>query len=232
MSNPKRDRRPPMGILCKRIGYFFDNDQLLQEALTHRSAGARNNERLEFLGDSVLGMVIAAELFKRQPDAAEGDLSRLRAALVRGTTLAEIGRDLDLGDYLVLGSGEMKSGGFRRDSILAGTVEAILGAVYMDAGFDKAEKSIQRLFKSRLENLPNRDELKDPKTRLQEVLQAKGLPVPVYVVLEVTGQQHNQKFKVSCEVKGGTKTVEGNGGSRRKAEQNAAERMLEVMNNV
>lgn len=224
-----RARRPKLSVLCKKLDHQFEDEALLNEALTHRSAAARNNERLEFLGDSILGVVISAELFRRRPQSPEGDLSRLRSHLVRGTTLAEIGRDLDLGSYLILGSGEMKAGGHRRASILAGTVEAVLGAIYMDAGFDVAEASIQRLFASRLDSLPDTDNLKDPKTRLQEWLQSRSLSLPSYAVLEVTGEQHNQRFRVQCLIPHHGKPVEGEGGSRRKAEQQAAQLMLEVL---
>ncbi|MCP5142407.1 MAG: ribonuclease III [Chromatiales bacterium] len=223
MSRP----RPPIDRLAQRFGHQFDNVGLLEEALTHRSASSRNNERLEFLGDSILGMVIAAELFRRRPGGNEGEMSRLRAYLVRGTTLAQIARSLDIGDYLLLGSGEMKAGGHRRDSILAGTVEAILGAIYIDAGFAKAERCIQALFAQRLNELPDADGLKDAKTRLQEWMQSFGLGLPTYEVLEVSGAQHNQQFRVACRVEGPRGAIiEGWGRSRRKAEQAAAELML------
>lgn len=219
--------RPPSARLAKRFDHEFTDPALLDEALTHRSAASRNNERLEFLGDSILGMIIAAELFRRRPGADEGEMSRLRAFLVRGTTLAQIARDLEIGDYLRLGSGELKAGGHRRDSILAGTVEAILGAIYLDAGFAEAERCIQRLFASRLGELPDAQDLKDPKTRLQEWLQSRGLALPGYEVLEVSGEQHNQRFRVVCRVQDDAgHALEGEGRSRRKAEQAAAKAML------
>ncbi|MCB1734578.1 MAG: ribonuclease III [Gammaproteobacteria bacterium] len=219
-----RDARQPMERLARAFGHEFANRDLLEEALTHRSAAGRNNERLEFLGDSILGMVVAAELFRRRSDADEGEMSRLRSFLVRGTTLAQIARDMEIGDFLRLGSGEMKAGGHRRDSILAGTVEAILGAIYMDAGFAKAERCIQDLFADRLANLPDAAGLKDPKTRLQEWLQSNGQSLPTYDVLDVTGAQHKQHFRVACRA--GDTVIEGAGRSRRKAEQAAAELML------
>lgn len=225
-----RDARPPIERLAHRFGHEFADRELLEEALTHRSAASRNNERLEFLGDSILGMVVAAELFRRRTQADEGEMSRLRSFLVRGTTLAQIARDLEIGDYLRLGSGELKAGGHRRDSILAGTVEAILGAIYMDAGFAKAEQCIQALFANRLADLPDADGLKDPKTRLQEWLQSHGRSLPNYDVLEVTGEQHKQHFRVACRA--ADSVIEGTGRSRRKAEQAAAELMLSHLQSV
>ncbi|MDH5611381.1 MAG: ribonuclease III [Gammaproteobacteria bacterium] len=209
--------------LIGRLDYSFKDVNLLDEALTHRSVGSHNNERLEFLGDGILNFVIADALFQQRPDLREGDLSRLRASLVNGETLAEIARELDLGDCLNLGTGELKSGGFRRSSILADTVESILGAVYCDGGFDICQALILRLFNDKLKNLPDIDSLKDPKTRLQELLQSRRLPIPIYDVLSVSGKAHAQTFVVRCSVDGVDCITQAEGGSRRKAEQLAAE---------
>ena len=217
------DQSRHLTTLVGRLEYSFKNVDLLDEALTHRSVGSRNNERLEFLGDGILNFVIADALFRLRPDIREGDLSRLRASLVNGETLAEIARDLNLGDCLKLGSGELKSGGFRRSSILADAVESILGAVYCDSGFDACQALILRLFDDRLKNLPNIDSLKDPKTRLQELLQSRRLTIPVYDVLNVSGKAHAQIFKVQCTIEEINCVTQAEGGSRRKAEQLAAE---------
>ncbi|MGC9457010.1 MAG: ribonuclease III [Halothiobacillaceae bacterium] len=217
--------RPPE-VLADRLGLEFSDEALLECALRHRSAGANNNERLEFLGDGVLNFVIAEQLFQRRPDAPEGELSRLRATLVREGTLAEIARQHDLGAFLTLGSGELKSGGFRRASILADALEALIGAVYLDRGFDAARTLVLSLFENRLAHLPEADELKDPKTRLQEYLQARQLDLPRYEVVDVQGAAHAQTFRVACSVRGRADVAEGTGSSRRKAEQSAAEHML------
>jgi len=169
--------------LSRSLGYRFQDPGLLQAAVTHRSAGSSNNERLEFLGDAVLGYVIAEWLYTQFPEASEGQLSRLRASLVKKETLAGIARELKIGDYLSLGSGELKSGGFRRDSILADALEAILGGIVMDSGFEACRTSIQRLFADRVSRLSASDELKDPKTRLQEYLQSRKLDLPDYEVM-------------------------------------------------
>lgn len=209
--------------LIGRLDYLFKDADLLDEALTHRSLGARNNERLEFLGDGILNFVIADKLFSMNTDMREGDLSRLRASLVNGETLAEIARELNLGDCIKLGAGELKSGGFRRSSILADTVESILGAVYCDTGFDACRTLILRLFEEKLNNLPDVNSLKDPKTRLQELLQSRRLAVPFYEVIKVTGKSHDQTFRVRCTIEEIACVTEAEGGSRRKAEQLAAE---------
>lgn len=214
--------------LGRVLQYSFKNPELLEAALTHRSAGSRNNERMEFLGDAVLGYLIAEWLFKRFSDATEGQLSRLRATLVKRDSLARIARSLKLGDYLRLGSGELKSGGYRRDSILADAMEAILGAMVLDNGgnLDACEACVQRLFAERIEQLSPVDELKDPKTRLQEHLQSRRLELPVYEVREISGDAHNQFFLVECRVDGIDVPVRGEGSSRRRAEQAAAEAAL------
>jgi ribonuclease-3 len=218
---------PAIDKLCRTLQYTFRNSQLLDEALTHRSATGRSNERLEFLGDSLLNVVIAAQLFATYPQASEGELSRLRATLVKGDTLAELARELALGDCLRLGSGELKSGGKRRASILANALEAIFGAVYLDSDFATCRQLILTLYQQCLTNLPAADALKDPKTQLQEYLQARGLALPTYTVLEVSGEAHAQRFTVECNT--GTVRTSAVGDSRRKAEQQAARQALEAM---
>jgi ribonuclease-3 len=215
--------------LANAIGYAFDDPGLLDAAVTHRSAGSHNNERLEFLGDAVLGHAIAEWLYCAFPDAPEGQLSRLRAILVKRETLADIARKLDLGDYLRLGSGELKSGGFRRDSILADALEAVLGGILLDGGFDACRDCIHRLFAGRLDGLSAADELKDPKTRLQEYLQSRKLALPVYAMHTVSGKAHRQQFVVECRIDALSTATTGNGSSRRKAEQAAADNMLEQL---
>lgn len=218
----KQDKRP----LLKRLRYQFKEPSLFEDALTHRSAGASNNERLEFLGDGALNFVIAEQLFRREPRFKEGDLSRQRASLVRGETLAEIAHELELGDYLKLGSGELKSGGFRRDSILADALEAVLGAIYLDGGFDGCRDVILHLYSGRLDNLPDAQKLKDPKTRLQEYLQGKGMALPEYELVSATGKAHEQQFLVECRVPDMSLTTRATATSRRKAEQSAAQSLL------
>ena len=216
--------------LLKKLSYRFRDPALLDSALTHRSAGGLNNERLEFLGDAVLGLVIAEDLYKRYPDAREGQLSRLRASLVRKQTLAELARGLDLGEYLRLGSGELKSGGYRRDSILADALEAIFGAVYLDSGFAACAALIQGLYADRLGALPDEPvAIKDPKTLLQEHLQGRRLELPEYSVVAIRGTAHNQVFDVECRVEAIDRSARGSGSSRRRAEQQAAQHMLALL---
>ena len=215
-----------LGGLDRTLGYHFKDPQLLQAALTHRSAGGRNNERLEFLGDAVLGYIVADWLYTLFPDANEGQLSRLRASLVKKETLADIARSVAVGDYLHLGSGELKSGGFRRDSILADALEAILGGIVLDSGFEACRACVQRLFSSKVHQLSMLDELKDAKTRLQEYLQSHQLDLPVYEVTKIAGKSHNQQFYVECRVAGTQQSCQGKGSSRRRAEQAAAAGML------
>jgi len=219
----RRERRP----LIERIGYRFAEPALLEDALTHCSAGACNNERLEFLGDGALNFFIAAELYQRKPHFREGELSRLRASLVRGETLADIARRLELGDFLILGSGELKSGGFRRDSILADALEAIIGAIYLDGGFDACRDCVRRLFDQLLDDLPDAQQLKDPKTRLQEYLQGRGLALPDYQLLATSGKAHEQQFRVECRVTELALSAQATASSRRKAEQSAAAALLD-----
>lgn len=220
-----------------KVGQIFDyqfiNESLLLLALTHRSMGVNNNERLEFLGDSILGMVISSELYKRFPKEKEGVLTRLRSSLVKGETLSEIAAELNLGEYIQLGSGELKSGGFRRASTLADAVESIIGAIYLDSckdnGIAVIEKIILKIFTSRINNCEPSGVLKDPKTRLQEFLQSKGLPVPTYSVISISGKEHQQTFKVSCSIEGFANHFNATGSSRRKAEQAAAEKALKTL---
>ena len=212
--------------LERKLGYKFSDPDLAVLALTHRSYGGRNNERLEFLGDSIVNFLIAEDLFRRFPEAREGQLSRLRARMVRGKTLAELAREFGLGDFLLLGSGELKSGGFRRESILADTVEALLGAMFLDSGMEACRERVQVWYASRLETLSVTDQHnKDPKTRLQEFLQSRQQKLPDYELLSVEGKAHDQTFKVCCHVQGLDDT-EGTGGSRRVAEQQSARRAL------
>lgn len=220
-----------MNKLTSKLGYTFKETELLNLALTHRSANGKHNERLEFLGDSILSFVIADELYRRFPKVNEGDMSRMRATLVRGNTLAELGREFDLGDYLKLGPGELKSGGFRRDSILADAVEAIIGAIYLDSDLETARSIVLEWYHGRLEEIKPGASQKDPKTRLQEFLQGRRKPLPVYTVTNIKGEAHNQEFTVACEVAGMDTPVIGKGPSRRKAEQAAAETALEQLTN-
>lgn len=208
--------------LADKTGYRFDNPDLLQQALTHRSAGTPNYERLEFLGDSLLNFVIADALFHAEPAASEGDLTRLRASLVRAGTLAEIAGELGLGNCLRLGAGELGGGGFRRKSILADGFEALLGGIYLDGGYTAVRKAILRVFSGRLENLPAAESLKDAKTRLQETLQGRGLDLPEYVLVATRGEEHKREFTMACRVPSLSLQTEASGGSRRKAEQAAA----------
>jgi len=215
--------------LQSKLGHQFNNPDLLKRAITHRSAGSRHNERLEFLGDSILSLVIAEELYHRFPEVSEGDMSRMRATLVREKTLAELGREFDLGEYLILGPGELKSGGFRRESILADTVEALIGAIYLDADMACIRSLLLGWYQERLEAIRPGIEQKDPKTRLQELLQGQHKPLPTYQVITVKGEAHNQEFSVQCEVEGIPEAFIGVGSSRRKAEQAAAEKALEQL---
>jgi len=215
-----------LDIFSRRIGHQFAQRELLELAMTHRSYGGRNNERLEFLGDSIVNFVIAEDLFQRFPKAREGQLSRLRARLVKGQTLAELAREMEFGECLRLGSGEMKSGGHRRDSILADAVEAVIGAIYLDAGMETARTRVLSWFAERLEMINLQDTQKDPKTRLQEFLQSRQVPLPRYDVISVEGEAHAQTFTVECHVEVLDEHTQGIGSSRRHAEQQAAEHAL------
>ncbi len=212
--------------LKQSLQYEFSDKKLLEMALTHRSAAGTNNERLEFLGDSVLQLVISELLFAERPDASEGRLSRIRSTLVRDATLGELGAELGVGDHLILGGGEKKSGGHRRASILADTVEALFGAVYLDAGFDAARRVILTALDQRIRDLPDGKELRDPKSRLQEILQSRKLALPEYAIETVSGKAHNQRFTVSCKIEQLDLVSNGRGTTRRDAEQEAADGML------
>lgn len=216
----------PLAWVRAQLGYEPRDPALFRAALTHRSAPGPNNERLEFLGDAVLNLVVAHHLYATFPQASEGDLSRLRARVVSGEPLAEVAASLQLGEALQLGSGELKTGGFRRHSILADAFEAVCGALYLDGGLAVAEDVIERLFVPRIAALPAPHELKDAKTRLQEYLQSRGLMLPRYRVERVEGEAHEQIFCVTCEVPVLQLAAEGRGSSRRRAEQEAAERIL------
>ena len=218
---------PDVQRLQQRIGYQFANTALLQQALTHRSYAALNNERLEFLGDALLSATISEYLYRRFPDVKEGILSRLRASLVKGETLAELALEFNLSDYLIMGSGELKSGGFRRKSILADTVEALIGAIFLDSNIQMCQQCVLSWFSSRLEHLSADDQLKDPKTALQELMQARKLPLPVYTVASVDGASHQQSFTVSCQVALLDNVVQASASSRRQAEKNAAKMALQ-----
>jgi ribonuclease-3 len=208
-----------------KLTYRFRDPALAQLALTHRSAGKPNNERLEFLGDALLGVVVAELLYEAHPNASEGELSRLRAQLVNGQALAQIARELELGDELKLGSGELKSGGFRRDSILADAFEALMAAVYLDSDFAHCRETVRGLFAERVAAIPRSS--KDAKTRLQEWLQARGWPLPHYELKDSYGEEHAKTFDVSCAIAEPLPlSAEGRGGSRRAAEQDAAEAVL------
>jgi ribonuclease-3 len=226
---PLRKSDDLAGWVERSFGYVFTSAPLLQAALTHRSAGAGHNERLEFLGDSILNCSVARLLYDAHPQADEGALSRLRASLVSGETLARIAAELGVGEHLNLGSGELKSGGFRRSSILADTLEALLGAMFLDSNFDTSFAVVSRLMLPRIAELPAAEALKDPKTRLQEILQARGLALPVYVLTAVAGDPHAQSFTVTCEVPVFRVMAVAEGASRRRAEQLAAAKVLDLL---
>lgn len=215
--------------LSRRLKYTFNDLSHLKRALTHCSMGSENNERYEFLGDSILNFVIANELFQRFPDYSEGKLSRLRAFLVKGEMLAELAMELELGDYLYLGQGELKSGGFRRASILADALEAVIAAIFLDGGIDSSQQFIQKIFFSRLEDAGLHENLKDAKTLLQEYLQSEKKPLPEYTVLKTEGDEHDQVFYIVCSVPGLKKNTQGFASNRRKAEQQAARLMLQYL---
>ena len=220
---------PDLVKLSKQIDYTFKDEALVLKALTHRSAGQSNNERLEFLGDAILGMVIADELFHRFPECSEGEMSRLRSSLVKGETLSELAKDLSLGDFLKLGPGELKSGGFRRSSILADAFEAIIGAIYLDSDLVVCREFILTQLATRIAKVSPENVSKDPKTRLQEYLQARHQSLPNYEVIDVAGRAHAQTFTIECEIEGVDK-VTAVGSSRRKAEQAAANEILDRLN--
>jgi ribonuclease-3 len=216
--------------LQSTLDYQFKQEELLKQALTHRSfCRGANNERLEFLGDSVLSLVISHNIYEQQPNASEGDLSRIRASLVNEAALARVARDINLGDYVLLGGGELKSGGFRRESILSDTMEAILGAIYLDSNFTQVQNSILYLYRVYLQNLPSQSNLKDPKTRLQEYLQSEKIDIPEYAVMKTIGKSHDQTFTLTCRILSLNIETSGIGSSRKKAEQDAAIKALKVL---
>jgi ribonuclease-3 len=212
--------------LEKTIAYKFKDKALLETALTHRSMGHGNNERLEYLGDAALGFIITDSIFEKFPQATEGELTRLRASLVKGETLARLGRDLGLGDYIKLGPGERKSGGWRRDSILANTFEAIIGAIYLDADMEVCRKCVISLYQQLLSKVSPDTLNKDPKTTLQELLQSRRLELPVYSVTSESGDAHERLFNVTCTIIEPDISVQAQGRSKRLAEQSAAEKAL------
>ena len=213
----------------KNIPHRFKSEALLQRSLTHRSAGRDHNERLEFLGDAILNFVVAEALYHRIPRAREGLLTRARAELVRRSTLAALSRRIELGKALKLGGGELKSGGRDRGSILADAFEALIGAFYLDAGLEPCRSWLLALLEDRLNHVSREETTKDPKTELQEILQARGLPLPEYAVVEVSGAAHEQIFTVRCRVPGLEEAATGTGGSRREAEQSAARGSLDLL---
>ncbi len=213
------------------IGYVFNNPALERQALRHRSAGTPHNERLEFLGDAIVNLIVADALYVAWPTASEGDLTRARSELVRESALAQIARDLNLGDQLELGSGELKSGGFRRDSILSDALEALVGAIYLDAGFETCRRVVLPWFAQSVTEQPAARVRKDAKTQLQEWLQARQKPRPSYVLVDGRGPDHERTFRVQCQVNDPDLTVLGEGGSVKAAEQAAAELLLEQLSN-
>lgn len=227
---PVTDSHTPDAVIATRIGHTFSNNGLLQQALTHRSySGNSNNERLEFLGDSILNTIITKQLYKQFPALREGELSRMRASLVKGVTLANLARELRLGEHLLLGSGELKSGGRKRDSILADAFEALIGALYIDAGFAPTEAFVLREFADRLAGLDAQAVDKDAKSQLQELLQARQQSLPEYRVVGESGAAHAMHFVVACDAKLLPSSTQGEGSSRREAEQNAAHAALELL---
>jgi ribonuclease-3 len=217
--------------LCRKLNYQFNDSKLLKLALTHRSFAESNNERLEFLGDAIVNFIIAEVLFHKFPTSQEGELSRWRATLINRETLADLARGFDLGAHLFLGPGELKSGGHQRESILSCAMEAIIGAVYLDTGFEAVRGCICNWYEPLLQSLTSAASHKDPKTILQEFLQSLRKPLPIYAVESVEGEAHQQIFVISCQVTGINKKALGKGTSRRRAEQDAAEQMLEIIKN-
>lgn len=220
--------KPELQKLCEKLNYTFTQPVLLKTALTHRSHSATHNERLEFLGDSILNFVIAEALCTRHAKASEGELSRLRSHLVQGSTLAEIAKTVDLGHFLKLGFGELKTGGTERESTLADALEAIIAAIFLDSNFDTCKQFILHLFKDRLENA-SLTNTKDPKTKLQEYLQYHKHTLPIYELITTEGELHNQTFKIRCKIKGSKEETFGISTNRRKAEQEAAKAFLKKL---
>ena len=225
MSGPSTDKQ----FLIRRLGYQFNDPALVDLALTHRSVGSANNERLEFLGDSIVNFLMAEALFNKFPRCREGELSQMRAKLVKGATLAEIAREFGVGDFLNLGPGELKSGGFRRDSILADSVEALIGAIYQDGGMEPCRKHVLSWYKSRLDKISPVTTNKDAKSRLQELLQSDQKGLPTYNVLKTSGTDHQQYFDVECVIEHLNKRFHGSASNRRAAEQAAAQEALNTL---
>lgn len=217
--------------LSRNLGYLFKHPDLLQQALSHRSIQGSNNERMEFLGDAIINFIIAQALFERFPQASEGQLTRLRASLVNQQTLCEVADELAISEYLHLGVGELKSGGARRPSILADAVEAIIAGIFLDSNLDKCQESVLNWYASRLDFIKLDESQKDPKTLLQEYLQSRKMSLPIYRILSITGQPHEQEFCVECEVQGLHERLQGIGRSRRAAEQAAASLTLAALEN-
>lgn len=215
--------------LLANLDYQFKDPNLLKIALTHRSKGGENNERLEFLGDAVVNFVVAEILYQQFPRASEGELSRWRATLVNRDALADVAKQFELGKYIHLGPGEIRSGGSERLSILSCAMEAVIGAVYLDGGFDAARAGIMRWYEPMIKSLSSASSHKDPKTLLQEFLQSQRMPLPVYTVESIEGEAHQQRFTISCQVDGVPLKTFGEGTSRRRGEQNAAQAMLGVL---
>jgi ribonuclease-3 len=230
--NKKTIEPKSLAPLQVAMGYTFNDIDLLKMALTHCSVGPQNNERYEFLGDSLVNLVIAEALYRKFPKATEGDLTRLRALCVRGDTLAEIGESFKLGEYMKLGVGELKTGGSKRPSIIADALEATIAAIYLDSNFETMKACALRWYEPRLDIMTLAMNQKDPKTQLQEWLQGKKLALPKYTVVSILGESHQQAFLVTCDVASLAISAEGRGDSRRKAEQIAAEKVLEQLKNV
>jgi ribonuclease-3 len=220
---------PDTARLQQKIGYNFSSPALLKLALTHRSVGSQNNERLEFLGDSIINHIVAEALYQRFSKSREGEMSRMRANLVKGETLAELARELGIGDFVVLGAGERKSAGHRRESILADTLEALAGAILLDSDVEQCRNTVLAWFESRLKTLSAGAAEKDPKTQLQEILQARNQPLPEYDLVSVCGKDHAQQFQVACRLNEPRLAVQGEGSSRRKAEMSAASAALRAL---
>ncbi len=215
--------------LSQLLNYQFKDIQLFELALTHRSVGHKNNERLEYLGDALLGLIIADVIFHQFKDADEGELTRLRANLVKRETLARLARDMELGKYIKLGGGEMKSGGWRRDSILSNTFEALIGAIYLDSDFPACQKCVEHIYRELLQNSSADSIKKDPKTELQEFLQGKKSSLPVYTVIKEDGLAHSREFTVECQVEILDEPVVAVGRSKRNAEQSSAKEALKKL---
>ncbi len=218
--------------VCRQLGYAFAKPELLRQALTHRSYGVPNNERLEYLGDSILNCIIAHALFQRFPNLSEGELSRLRANLVNQQTLFELAQRLNLGEHVLLGEGELKSNGFRRPSILADALEALIAAVFLDGGFERTEQVIHTLYASLLREIDPQKPGKDAKTMLQELLQSKKLALPQYSVVSTEGEAHQQYFRVECFIPELKIRASGSGTNRRSAEQDAARQAYQLTRNA